>query len=126
MCEHFVRTIADEHLFRLHAVLGGERLPQFGRLGIGIKPHGIGRGGPHRFQRERRRAERTFVGVELHQIGHARLLAWHIGRKLTRELAPELVHRGSPGCMTIAEPSARRGSMGSRLALLQISAIPHR
>ena len=35
--EHFVRT-TDEHLFGLHAVMGGERLAQLRRLGIGIKP----------------------------------------------------------------------------------------
>ena len=38
MREHFVRTVTDEHLFGLHAVMGGERLPQLRRLGIGIKP----------------------------------------------------------------------------------------
>src|SRR5205823_8034992 len=85
---------------------GGERLAQLCRLGIGIKPQAVGRGGSHRFQRERRRAERAFIGVELHQIGNARLLAGHIGRKLTRGLAPERVHPGVG-----LEPPARRASM---------------
>ena len=38
MRQHFVRTVADEHLFGLHAVMGGERLAQLRRLGIGIEP----------------------------------------------------------------------------------------
>jgi hypothetical protein len=96
MREHFVGTIADEHLIGLHAVMGGERLAQFRRFGIGIEPQSIGGDGSHRFQRERRRAERALVGVELHQIGDARLLARHIGRKLTRLVAPKWVHRGRP------------------------------
>jgi hypothetical protein len=94
MREHFVRTIADEHLFGLHAVMGGEHLAQFRRLGIGVEPQCVRRGGSHRFQRERRRTERAFVRVELHQISDTRLLAGHVGRKLTRDLAPERVHRG--------------------------------
>jgi hypothetical protein len=36
----------------------------------------------------------AFVGVELYQISDARLLAGHIGRQLTRDLAPERVHQG--------------------------------
>jgi hypothetical protein len=95
MREHFVRTVADEHLFGFHTVICGERLAQLPRLGIGIEPQGVGCGGSHRFQRERRRAERAFVGVELHQICEARLLARHVGRKLMRDLAPERVHRAS-------------------------------
>jgi hypothetical protein len=94
MREHFVRTVADENLFGLHTVMGGKRFAQRRRLGIGIEPQAVDRGGSHRFQRERRRAERALVGVELHQIGDARLLAGYIGRKLTRDLAPERVHRG--------------------------------
>ena len=42
MREHFVGTIADEHLIGLHAVMGGERLAQFRRFGIGIEPQSIG------------------------------------------------------------------------------------
>jgi hypothetical protein len=95
MREHFVRAIADEDLFALHSVMDGERLAQFRRLGIGIKSQCVGSGVSHRCQRERRRAERAFVGVELHQIDDVRLLTGHIGRKLTRDLAPERVHRKS-------------------------------
>src|ERR1700730_11295363 len=72
--------------------MDGERLAQLLRLRIGIKPQGVHRCGSHRFQREPRRAERAFVGVELHQIGDAWLLAGHIGRKLTRDPAPERLH----------------------------------
>jgi len=36
--EHFVRTVTNEHLFGLHAVMGGKHLAQLRRLGIGIKP----------------------------------------------------------------------------------------
>ena len=57
--------------------------------------------GSHRFQRERRRAERAFVGVELHQVGDARLRAGHIGRKLTRDPAPERLHFRSIGKLRI-------------------------
>jgi hypothetical protein len=97
MREHFVRAIANEDLFGLDPVMDGERLAQLLRLRIGIKPQGVHRCGSHRFQRERRRAERAFVGVELHQIGDARLLAGHIGRKLTRDPAPERLHFRSIG-----------------------------
>jgi hypothetical protein len=38
MGEHFVRAIANEDLFGLHAVMGGKHLAQLRRLGIGIKP----------------------------------------------------------------------------------------
>ena len=68
MREHFVRAIAEEHLFGLHAVMSGERLAQFRRLGIGIKPQGIHRCGSHRFQRERRRPERAFVSVSFTRL----------------------------------------------------------
>src|SRR6202022_2896276 len=91
---HLVRTIAGEYLFGLYPVMSGEGRTQLCRLGIGIKPQGIDRGGSHCFQRERRRTERAFVCVELHQVGNARLLTGHVGRKLTRDLAPERVHRG--------------------------------
>jgi hypothetical protein len=64
--------------------MDGERLAQFHCLGIGIEPQSVSHGGSHRFQRERRRAERAFVRVELHQIWDARLLAGQIGRKLTQ------------------------------------------
>ena len=96
MREHFVRAIANEDLFGLDPVMDGERLAQLLRLRIGIK-QGVHRCGSRRFQRERRRAERAFVGVELHQIGNARLLAGHIGRKLTRDPAPECLHFRSMG-----------------------------
>ena len=76
-----------------NAVMGGERLAQLRRLGIGIEPHCVGCGGSHRYQRKRRWAKRAFVGVEFYKIGDARLLAGHIGRKLTRDRAPERVHR---------------------------------
>jgi hypothetical protein len=91
--EHFVRTVTDEHLFGLHAVMGGKHLAQLRRLGIGINPQGVHRCGSHRFQCERRGTKRAFVGVEFYQIGDARLLAGHIGRKLMRDLAPERVTR---------------------------------
>jgi hypothetical protein len=38
--------------------MDGERLAQLLRLRIGIKPQGVHRCGSHRFQRERRKAER--------------------------------------------------------------------
>jgi hypothetical protein len=117
--EHFVRTVTDEHLFGLHAVMGGERLAQLRRLGIGIKPQCVHRCGSYRFKCERRRTKRAFVGVELHQIGDPRLLARHIGRKLTRDLAPERVHRKSIYVSLFRnEPSSLSKRAGRRRQLM--------
>ena len=95
--EHLVRTIANKHLFGLHAVMGRKHIAQLCRLGIGVEPQCVRRGGSHRFQRERRGTKRAFVGVEFYQIGDARLLAGHIGRKLTRDPAPERLQFRSIG-----------------------------
>src|ERR1700719_4926518 len=63
MFEHLVRTIAREYLFGLYPVMSGEGRTQLRRLGIGIKPQGIDRGGSHCFERARRRTDRAFVCV---------------------------------------------------------------
>ena len=90
-------AVTDEHLFGLHAMMSSKHLTQFRRLGIRIEPQGVSCRVSHRFQCERRGAKRAFVGVELHQIGDARLFAGHIGRKLARDPAPERVHIKSMG-----------------------------
>jgi hypothetical protein len=97
MREHFVRAIADEDMFGLDPMMDGERLAQLLRLGIGLQPESVSSRVSHRFQCERRRAERAFVSAEFYQIGDARLLTGHIGRKLTRDLAPERAHIKSIG-----------------------------
>jgi len=61
----------------------------------------------------------AFVGVELYQISDARLLTGHVGRKLTRDLAPERVHQGVRiGVERRLYPKARFTGQGLLPALL--------
>ena len=76
--EHFVRTVADKHLIRRQPVIGRQGRAQRGRLIVGIEPQRVGRRGADRLQHARRRAERVLVGVELDEIGDARLFARRI------------------------------------------------
>jgi hypothetical protein len=91
--QHLVRAIADEHLVRIDAVVGGQRLEQLQRHGVGIEPERLGRRRPDGLDRHGRGAERALVGVQLDQAGDARLLARHIGLQTVGQGAPEAAHR---------------------------------
>jgi hypothetical protein len=90
--QHLVRAVADEHLFGLHLVVGGQGSSQRGRLRVRIESQRLGRLAADRFQRAWGRAKWTFIGVELDQFRHARLFARHIGAQVVGQAAPETAH----------------------------------
>jgi hypothetical protein len=76
--EHFVRTVADEYLLGLNPVIAGQGTPQGDRLRVRIKAERVRRRGTDRLQRARRRADWTFVGVQLDEGRRSGLLARHV------------------------------------------------
>ena len=90
--QHLVRAIADEHLFRPHVVVGGQRSPQRGRLRVRVQAQRIGRLVAQRCQCARGGTKRTLIGVELDQLRHAGLFARHIGLQVVGQAAPETAH----------------------------------
>ena len=73
--QHFVRAIADEHLLRCDAVMGGDGGLELFAVRVRIEFELIADGRAHGLQRLGRRAVGVFIGVELDQIGELGLLA---------------------------------------------------
>ena len=90
--QHFVGTVTDEYLGRLHIVVVGDGLLEALTIGVRIQAQAIVDFRLHRSDRPRRRAVGVLVGVELDQLAQLGLLAWHIGHQVLDEGAPELAH----------------------------------
>ena len=92
MGQHFIRTVAQEHLIGLHTVVLGHGLLEQVAVGVRVQTQVVIDLGLHRCQRFRRRPVGVFVGVELDQLGQLRLLTGHIRHQLFYEWTPELAH----------------------------------
>ena len=94
--QHLVGAVAHKHLPGLHVEplgqLGFERFC----VRIGVQAQAVVGGVANGLQRQRRRAIRVLVGVELDQAFDAGLLARHIRRQGMNQGAPEAAHGQIP------------------------------
>ncbi|MNC40717.1 hypothetical protein D3C75_894440 [compost metagenome] len=94
--QHLVRTVADEHLCRGHAVVLGHRLLQPVTVRVRVQAQVVVQLAAHGLQRLGRRAVGVFVGVQLDQAGQLGLLARHVRHQVLDEGAPESTHAQFP------------------------------
>eukprot|EP01136_Pigoraptor_vietnamica_P029252 Opistho-1_new@8200 len=87
--EHLVRAVAREHFAHLQAVAARHGFAQRERCGVGVAFEAVGGRALDRRDGVRRRRVRVLVGVELDEVGDARLLAGHVGLERADARAPE-------------------------------------
>jgi hypothetical protein len=95
--EHLVRAVADEDLFRAHAVVPGERGLERVGVGVGVEAQAVAGGGADGLQHLRRGAAGVLVGVELDEVVELGLFARHVGGQAVDDGAPEAAHAGVCG-----------------------------
>ena len=93
--QHLVGAVAHKDLLRAQAVVGGDGLPHFGALRVGIEPQGAARLLPDGLRHHGGGGVGVFIGVQLDKLPVPGLLPRRIGHQSPDPFAPEFLHVSS-------------------------------